>query len=375
LQEADLVQPVDGEGAVISLADADLVDTNLGDAEVGIDLSGANLFEANLSKADLRHVDLSSTTMYGTDLSGANLFYATMYGANLTRADLHEANLTEAFLSGATLTEANLSAANLKNAFLREADLFGTNLSGALLTEALLKGTNLSGANLSGADLREAVLLEADLSGSYLNHVYLNDVKGLTKEQLEQATNLEGATMPDGAINAGRFEPGLSLNVSDGWRLAQPVMTNKLLIKGPDGGCLIFRASPQHVFDPSNPNEREEVPAPENADEWVSWFQKHPNLDTSEPVRVSVGGASGVRVDVAATSAPENYPRDYCGAQPCVPLFPENVSYSERKSRYVIVDVGGEPVVIDIDAPADKFDEFLPKAQKVLDTVEWRERA
>jgi hypothetical protein len=37
------------------------------------------------------------------------------------------------------------------------------------------------------------------------------------------------------------------------------------------------------------------------------------------------------------------------------------------------VDVGGETVVIDVAAPADKFDQFLPKVQKVLDTVEWRD--
>ena len=36
------------------------------------------------------------------------------------------------------------------------------------------------------------------------------------------------------------------------------------------------------------------------------------------------------------------------------------------------MDVGGETVLIDVSAPADKFDEFLPKAQKVLDSVEWK---
>jgi hypothetical protein len=35
------------------------------------------------------------------------------------------------------------------------------------------------------------------------------------------------------------------------------------------------------------------------------------------------------------------------------------------------VDVEGKTVVIDVAAQAGKFDEFLPKAQKVLDTVEW----
>jgi hypothetical protein len=36
------------------------------------------------------------------------------------------------------------------------------------------------------------------------------------------------------------------------------------------------------------------------------------------------------------------------------------------------VDVQGQTVLIDVAAPEEKFDEFLPKAQKVLDTVEWK---
>jgi hypothetical protein len=40
----------------------------------------------------------------------------------------------------------------------------------------------------------------------------------------------------------------------------------------------------------------------------------------------------------------------------------------------IIVDVGGETVVTDVVAPADKFDAFLPKAQEVLDSVEWKGR-
>jgi hypothetical protein len=39
---------------------------------------------------------------------------------------------------------------------------------------------------------------------------------------------------------------------------------------------------------------------------------------------------------------------------------------------YVIVEVGGQTVLIDVDAPADKFEAFSPTAQQVLDTVEWR---
>jgi hypothetical protein len=80
---------------------------------------------------------------------------------------------------------------------------------------------------------------------------------------------------------------------------------------------------------------------------------------------------------VMASSTPENYPRDICGRQPCVPLYPLGdkngiVGYVDFKDRFIIVDVGGEMVLIDVTARADKFEDFLPKAQKMLDTVEWK---
>jgi hypothetical protein len=120
--------------------------------------------------------------------------------------------------------------------------------------------------------------------------------------------------------------------------------------------------------------EQKEVPAPDNADGWASWFQNHPNLDTtSKPVPMSVGGKPGVRIDVTTpVTTPEN-----CRGVPCVLLFSAGgayiVSYGGTKDRFVIVDdVEGKTVVIHISAPAGKFDEFLPKAQKVLDAVEWK---
>jgi hypothetical protein len=77
-------------------------------------------------------------------------------------------------------------------------------------------------------------------------------------------------------------------------------------------------------------------------------------------------------LDVTASSTLENYPRDLCGEQPCVPLFSGIIAYPELKDQFIIVDVESETVVIDVSAASDKFDEFLPKAQKVLDSVEWK---
>jgi len=278
--------------------------------------------------------------------------------------------LAGADLSDANLSDANLSKADLSNADLRYANLSGANLSDANLSPAFLSGANLSEANLSGADLSDATLSDAD---------------GVTEEQLEeQAQTLAGATMPDGTIYPGRyaareFEPAVSFEVGEGWEFVEMRGgVGALITTGPKGGQLLF-TNPSHVFDPSNPSERKKVPAPQNADEWVSWFQRHPNLNTSKPVPVSVGGASGMQIDVTASSTLEDYPRNICFSNPCVPLYPTSASpiYVQpsdegEKDRFVIVDVGSQTVIINVFAPAGKFDAFSPKAQKVLDTVEWK---
>jgi len=300
----------------------------------------------------------------GTDLRGALL-----EGTDLRGCDLSEANLSGADLSGVDLFEADLSGANLNHANLDGADLPYANLSNAKLS-----------ANLSGAKLSNAKLSNANLSGADLSDARMFGVEGITKEELEKQTStLEGAIMPDGSVSSVEFEPALSVSLSEEWEINE--VSNQIYLYG-KGGYLIF-SKPRHVFDPSNPSEQKEVPAPENVDEWVSWFQSHPNLETSKPVPESVGGASGMRIAVALTSTPENYPQEVCQGTPCVPLYPlghgafsENMTIDSEgytKYRFNIVDVGGETVVIPAIAKPDKFDEFLPKAQKVLDTVKWQE--
>jgi hypothetical protein len=84
-----------------------------------------------------------------------------------------------------------------------------------------------------------------------------------------------------------------------------------------------------------------------------------------------------MRINVTASSTPDNYPRKFCGEEPCVPLYPLSngggiIGSEGYTDRFVIVDVRGETVLIDVFAPTDEFDEVLPKAQKVLDTVEWK---
>ena len=169
----------------------------------------------------------------------------------------------------------------------------------------------------------------------------------------------------------------MHFELGQNWEFAVPETTDEVFIQtGPKGGQLLF-TSPHHVFDPSNLSEPKELPAPDSATEWVSWLQRHPNLETSKPLPVSVGGASGKLIDVRASSMPKNYPRKVCYDEPCVPLYPISAgstigSYEGWKDRFIIVDVEGETVLIDVAALSERFDTFSPKAQEILDSVEWK---
>ena len=181
------------------------------------------------------------------------------------------------------------------------------------------------------------------------------------------------------------FKPAFHFEVGEeGWRVWAPEAADlTLLAYGPevqytyDVEVLSF-INPPVVYDTRDPRKR--IPAPENTAEWVSWFQSHPNLDTSKPVPVTVGGASGEAIEVTGINAPGTFRdlyRQFCGAQPCVPLMLASTGnfigpYAGTKYQFVIVDVGGETVISIIGAPADNFSEFLPRGQKILDTVEWK---
>jgi uncharacterized protein YjbI with pentapeptide repeats len=107
LEEAKLVQSVDGREPIISLQ--------------GAELSGTNLIRAALNGADLGAADLHDTDLSTAHLNNAQLGMANLSGADLTTADL---------------LDARLGSTNLRDANLRDADLSGADLSYADLLDA-----------------------------------------------------------------------------------------------------------------------------------------------------------------------------------------------------------------------------------------------
>jgi hypothetical protein len=179
-----------------------------------------------------------------------------------------------------------------------------------------------------------------------------------------------GKALSPGEYATKVFEPGFSFRVAEGWVSLTTEKPDAVVLGEANGPTLIGFLNVEKVFDPNEP-KGELRSAPEDM---VAWLQEHPRLDAEEPSRVSVGGISGQQFDAIA-SAPTKSPT-FC-AEPCVPLFAIRtdtfwVGKSEKYRFIVLGDVEGQEVTIFFGGPAVEFDESLPKAQKVLDTVEWK---
>jgi hypothetical protein len=144
----------------------------------------------------------------------------------------------------------------------------------------------------------------------------------------------------------------------------------------PLGACWLEFLTIPKVYKVVSSYEAKAQQAPKDM---VTWLQQNPYLDTEKPRTVRVGGEKGQQLD----AVPSRIPQDYYGAgcpEPCLPLF-EVVAgdeasmyelFKDDKVRFIVLeDVKGKTVTIGILGPAKRFDEFLPEAQKVLDSVKW----
>ncbi len=191
------------------------------------------------------------------------------------------------------------------------------------------------------------------------------------QEQAKPRKLPEYGDLPPGKYVTDEFEPAFSFGVlGEGWVVggaeARVTLDMRLGVEGPE----ISFVNEQKVFDPSKLRDMDSVPAPKNL---VSWLQRHPYLETEQPQPATIGGVKGVQLDAVVA---DDVPTSECGDN-CLGLFMVTleipwVAYEKEQVRFIVLeDVGGERVTIAVEAPAADFEEFLPKAQKVIDTVEW----
>ena len=210
----------------------------------------------------------------------------------------------------------------------------------------------------------------------------LGACKGGEKEAKPHPLPEDPQVLHAGEYRSEEFEPSLSFTVGKGWINEPLQLPDQLAITRGLIGGLGF-ANVQEVYKPTKTGTPKVVEAPEDL---LGWFEHHPYLQTQKPQSVSVGGIKGEQLDVVVEEVPEEY-SGVCSMGPrsedCVDLFRLSSGlpgglialYGGDKARMIVLeDVKGETVTIGIGSPAPTFDEFLPKAQKVLHSVMWSGR-
>ena len=141
----------------------------------------------------------------------------------------------------------------------------------------------------------------------------------------------------------------------------------------PPGEQTLFKfVNVDEVYKPSNMTG-ETTPPPADL---VGWFKQHPYLQTDKPEPVTVGGIKGEQIDVVVGDQAKDFPEGLCGFD-CVPLSVLNIGdwaiEEGNKDRLTVLeDAKGETVIIDFGSPAATFDEYWPKAEKVVESVKWK---
>jgi hypothetical protein len=173
-----------------------------------------------------------------------------------------------------------------------------------------------------------------------------------------------------GEYRSEEFEPSLSFSIGEGWTNDLELPDALSMTRGETAGIAFLNV--QEVYKPEGTLEVVDAPK-----DMVGWFQQHPYLQTDKPEPITVGGIEGQQFDVVVEDLPEDY-LAACGPD-CVDIFKSSDASwwafeEEYKERVIILeDVQGETVTIDFGSPAVEFDEFEPKAEKVLDSVEWKD--
>jgi hypothetical protein len=173
-----------------------------------------------------------------------------------------------------------------------------------------------------------------------------------------------------GEYRSTEFKPSFSFRVGKGWRTSSefPQVSDKLAItRGEEEPppTLIFR-NLQEVFKYDKTGTTlEVVKAPEDM---VGWFQHHPDLETEKPEPVTVGGVKGLQLDYIVS---EDATYDEITLFRYTDGSDGSAGKGFKYRAIILEDVEGKTVTIGIGSLAIEFDDLLPEAQKVLDTVKW----
>lgn len=175
------------------------------------------------------------------------------------------------------------------------------------------------------------------------------------------------ATSTGAPFVSKRFVPTVSLVPGEGWRAILDVPHSLILDDGDPPGLRFVTVS--GVFDPVS---QRVVDVPKDLEAWIL---DHPLLHTTAPTPVTIGGIQGTQIDAEVVKAPKT-PYEmrgrFCPIPGCVGLLVAGVIIDGSvgsRLRFILMDVAGENLMIEMDSPGDEWGTFLPRAEAVLNTV------
>lgn len=192
-----------------------------------------------------------------------------------------------------------------------------------------------------------------------------------------------GAEIAAGELAAGRytpteFTPGLSFVLGEGWSGLQPDLVDFLSLSrtsndelslsflSPGEFVAVLDPDKDYVQDPT----ADDLLDPSAVD-FAELLRGHRHYTSGPLVSTTVAGYDAVLFESAVTSG---YAYRLCPRR-CVLLFATSDrtlfgSLVGSRERTLVVDVGGEQLIVSISAPQDEFADFLPVAEEVLETLE-----
>jgi hypothetical protein len=183
-----------------------------------------------------------------------------------------------------------------------------------------------------------------------------------------EPTGLAGALRP-------RIEPRLTIPVrlESAWTVVEDGPDLLRLVyflddvgsAGYNVGLMVVE--PHGVYDPAL--EGRGLPLP---DDFMSWIQDHPDLESDEPFELTVAGMPATAIDVTVTY-PSDGPKGQTAQFIDIGPGPWNLESPSRK-RIVLVELPDRPLLIVFDSRPEFFDTSIGQFEDLLRAIQFKER-
>jgi hypothetical protein len=191
-------------------------------------------------------------------------------------------------------------------------------------------------------------------------------------------------TLSAGVHSSSKFTIPLTLSVPDGWVNVRDIVRTYEVepasssgVPGhPDIEVLAMNAIPDQASCGPVPL----AGAGSTVTDFVDFVSHHPGLDATAPVPVTIDGYQGQSIDFGVRSDWTAICPDIDPVNPVALMLTStntdppgrHLAYSRGvRVRWIVLDVAGESVIVEMVAPAGQFDGAMNEEQPIIDSLDF----